>query len=143
MEYFFGSAMTILTLIVLGKFASKQEKIIKQSFPIYTQSHVYELTKDFGIFNLETHQHFETQATKHFDSKHVRVVILEDYAYWIQNNRLLCAEIDEEGVNKDSTQEVDIMGMDKVQLDMMSVVVEKLTEGNQSDSGNSGNQGLQ
>ncbi len=67
----------------------------------------------------------------------VRIAILDGTAYWISNNSVMMASIDENGfVDKESAKPIDTMGMDRVELDKLSFIVERLTEGNNDDSGN-------
>jgi hypothetical protein len=80
-----------------------------------------------------------TQATKHNQKTQVRVIFTEEEAYWITNNKLYVAQLIDGIVDEESTKVVDTMTMDKVQLDRMIFIVEKLTEGLTNDSGNSGN----
>lgn len=81
----------------------------------------------------------KTQATDHYDSKQVRVLMTETNAYWIANNALHTAEIVDGSVVESSTKKVDMMGMDKVELEEMIFIVEKLTEGKSNDRWSSGN----
>lgn len=81
----------------------------------------------------------KTQATEHYDSRQVRVLMTETNAYWIANNALYTAEIIDGSVVESSTKKVDMMGMSKVELEEMIFIVEKLTEGKSNDRWSSGN----
>lgn len=70
-----------------------------------------------------------SQSMKHFDSLHVRILIVDNKAYWISNNAVFSADVVNGEVEKESTTEVDTMGMDNVQLKQMMFIVEKLKEG--------------
>jgi hypothetical protein len=63
----------------------------------------------------------------------------EHHAYWIANNALQVAKIIDGIVQEDSAKKVDMMGMDKVELEEMIFIVEKLTEGKSNDRWSSGN----
>lgn len=81
----------------------------------------------------------ETQSSKYEDKTQVRVLINENSAYWIVDNSVYRASIDEDGyVQKDSAEIVDMMSMNKIQLDEMMFIVEKLTEG-KNDNRTTGN----
>jgi hypothetical protein len=60
---------------------------------------------------------------------YTRVVFLENQAYWIKNNTLFVADMEEGFVDEQTTREVDTMGMDRVQLEKVIHIVEALTEG--------------
>lgn len=140
MEYFLGSLTTLIILIVVARNLSKQRALTFSSFPKYTQSYNYELLKPFfDIGEGSLHQHRATQSINYFDSKHIKVVVMDDYAYWISGNKLWCAEFNENGVDENSTKEVDTIGMNRVELNKMITVVDKLTEGKQNDGGSPGN----
>ena len=59
----------------------------------------------------------------------MRVMFLEDKAYWIKDNAFFTANVFDGIIDEESTSRVDIMGMDDVQLKEMSFIVDKLTEG--------------
>jgi hypothetical protein len=80
-----------------------------------------------------------TQSSKHEESKLTRVLVLENTAYWITNNQVYYANISEDKIDMESTSVVDTMGMDKVELDKMIFIIDKLTEGTDNDHSNSGN----
>lgn len=80
------------------------------------------------------------QSIKHDNLTNIRVIIMDNSAYWIKDNTFYVADMSEDGtVNKDTTRVVDTMAMNKVQLDKMVFIVDKLTEGLYDDSGSSGN----
>lgn len=67
----------------------------------------------------------------------LRVAIIDNLAYWISDNAVFVAGINEDGfIDKESARPIDTMGMDKVELDKIGFIVERLTEGNNNDSGN-------
>ncbi len=69
--------------------------------------------------------------------------MVEGSAYWIMDSKVFSAQISEDGmVDYGSAEPLDIINMDAVELDKISFIVEKLTEGNSDDSSNTGHQGL-
>jgi len=60
-------------------------------------------------------------------------------AYWIKDNTVYSADILDGIIQEDSTKKVDIMSMDKVQLDEMIYIIDMLTEGASNENGSSGN----
>ena len=103
--------------------------IPKKSFKVsISQSRTNELMKSFFIKN-ESFPAATTQSMKHFDSINLRILILEEQAYWIKNNAVFVAEVINGEIEKDTAKEVDTMAMDKVQLNKLMFIVEKLKEG--------------
>jgi flagellar hook-basal body complex protein FliE len=109
-----------------------------------SQAYVYNLIKPAMpiLEMLSEPSKVETQSLKHEESKFTRVLVLEDSAYWISNNQVYSAKITEDRIDGESTAIVDIMGMDKVELDKMIFIIDKLTEGTDNDHSNSGNKEL-
>jgi hypothetical protein len=67
---------------------------------------------------------------------------MDDKAYWIKNNTVFVSEIidgDLSSISESTAKVVDMMALDKVELDKMVFIVETLTEGLTNDSSGSGN----
>ena len=91
---------------------------------------IFEMIKDSGTIYDLLHPKVKTQATEHHENNLVRIIFVESQAYWIRSNVFYTADLNEMGlVDFDSARPVDTMTMSKVQLDKMSFIVEKLTEG--------------
>lgn len=142
MDYLVGVVGTLITIwFVSNRLRSSMQKVRLRP-PMYTQSQTFQLTRYSGGYYYQLEDHglsLKTQATDFFDKRHTRVVVYEDKAYWIVNNKLYSAKFDGEEVLKDSAKEVDTIAMDKVELDKMVFIVDLLTEGNSNDSGSTGN----
>jgi hypothetical protein len=70
----------------------------------------------------------ETQMSKHQKTMQIRVIFVGNEAYWIKDNAFYVATTIDGMIDHESAKVVDTIGMDKVQLDKMSFIVEKLTE---------------
>ena len=142
MEYLLGSLGTLLTIWLVSYRVSRSTSRVKIQPPLYSQSQTFQLTR-FTVggqnYTIYDESPLKTQSTEFFDKRHTRIVIYDDQAYWILNQKLYSAEFDGKEVLKDSAKEVDTMGMDKVELDKMVFIVDLLTEGSSNDSGSAGN----
>lgn len=142
MEFLLGSIATILAILALRaatiKDLTKNSKISIR----YSQSHIYEITKEFIPDELFFEKQRDTQSKNHEKSMYTRVVFLDNEAYWIKNNALFVADMDEGIVAEETARKVDTMGMDKVQLEKVIHIVEALTGGRKNDSGYSGYEGF-
>lgn len=139
MEYLIGSLLTIFTMVI---FSRSIRRVHTSNVPVlvkYSQSHMHNLLKPLMPYLVPELRRKVTQATKHSQKTQIRVIFTEEEAYWITNNKLYVAQLMDGIVDEDTTQVVDTMSMDKVQLDRMIFIVEKLTEGLTNDSSNSGN----
>ena len=81
-----------------------------------------------------------SQSRIHYDKTNVKVIILDNNAYWIKDNIFYRAPLVNRMIEKESTEQVDTMGMDKVQLDKMLFIMDKLREGMSDDSRSTGDQ---
>jgi hypothetical protein len=141
MEYLAGSILTLLGMFALSTFYFKNRLIFSKNINAirYSQSHIYEITKDFIPDELFLKKQRDTQSRNHEKSMYTRVVFLDNEAYWIKNNTLFVADMNEGIVSEETARKVDTMGMDKVQLEKVIHIVEALTGGHKNDSGYSGN----
>lgn len=81
----------------------------------------------------------KSQSKNHEKETNVRVIIVDGQAYWIKDNIFYNAPLINDLVDKESAQRVDTSSMDKVQLDQMLFILDKLREGISDDSRGSGN----
>jgi len=138
MEYLLGAVLTLIKVVTANKLITKQLKNEKRTVVRYSQSHIYSVTAPmmFGFGSPIPKR--STQSYKYQEDAYIRVVIVDDKAYWIKENTFYTAEVVGGMVDKDSTKEVDTMSMNDVELKKMLVIVETLREGNSNDSGSTG-----
>lgn len=138
MEYLIGSLGTLLGFLLALSIIRKSAGQILVPKLIARQSRNHSILRDYYVIP-HYHKPLKTQATDYFDRTHSRVAIVDNKAYWIQNNALLCADIIDGIVDENSTKVVDTMALNDVELNKMILVVDKLTEGIANDSGDPGN----
>jgi hypothetical protein len=69
----------------------------------------------------------------------IKVIIIDNSAYWIKDNTFYTAYLSVDGtVDKNTTRTVDTMTMDSVELERMLFIMDKLREGLNNDSGSTG-----
>jgi hypothetical protein len=141
-EYLIGSTSTIvasLIILLIVKRVNASKPRVGRVF--HSQSNIYERIKPAIPYMPPKEK--ESQARNHRKSQMVRIAVIENNAYWISNNNVFMAPVTEEGmVDYSSGTPIDTMAMDKVELNRISYIVERLTEGSDDDSSNTGNQGL-
>jgi hypothetical protein len=146
MEYLFGFFVGTVLMLLSYRFMVKNN--LTKTKPIlisYRQSHIFNAVKPFADIAYRVNRPvMKTQATDYEKSQTVRVVMTEGQAYWIRNQIFYTADINEDySVDNDSTRTVDTMSMDRVQLEKIMFIVERLTDGAENDDSNSGNTWLQ
>jgi ribosome-binding ATPase YchF (GTP1/OBG family) len=106
----------------------------------YSQSHIHLLIKPLlpTMSEINAKKPTINQSRKYIKKNRVRVLIIDEKAYWKKDNVLYVANVNDSEIDKDNAHVVDIMGMDKVELDKMLFIVDQLSEGNEDDSRSSG-----
>lgn len=140
MEYFVGSLTTFIILYLVTKLLSFNN--FSDELPVLRQSSVHEIVKPLipEETKIRPKPIINRQSRKHEDRTNVRVIIMDNQAYWIRDNVFYTAELNGQEIQKETTKAVDIMTMDKVQLDKMLFIMDKLREGSENDRGSTGNQ---
>jgi hypothetical protein len=139
MKYFLGSLSTLIVIFVVAKFFYSNTEIKKTNTIRYSQTHIYELIKPL-VATSEINKVVKNSQSKKYNEKiNIKVIIMDDMAYWIKDNIFYMANMVDGFVDKDTTRTVDTMAMNKVQLDKMLFIMDRLREGKHDDSGNSGN----
>jgi hypothetical protein len=78
------------------------------------------------------------QSSNYAKKAYVRILVFEKKAYWIRDNALYVADFSSGMVDHDTAQRVDTMAMNKVELQKTMMIVEKLREGKDYDTGSAG-----
>jgi hypothetical protein len=136
MEFLLGTVFAFFAILFTRKFILTQDLMRETSVSsvIYRQSHIKLLTQ-------AAHQYFfmpppiATQSRKILEKSQIRIIFSDNRAYWIKNNMFLQADLVDGEVDDSTTKVVDTMTMDKVELDKMIFIVQKLTEGIANDGG--------
>lgn len=140
MDFVIGSITTVIILYLSMRYFEKLYKVIDSGTQYkFSQSSLHEMVKNLIPEDFFIPKKKKTQSSVHEEKTNVRVIILNEMAYWIKDNNFYEAEIGMSGIEKDSARIVDIMSLDKVQLDKMLFIIDKLREGLPNDSGSTGN----
>lgn len=136
MNNLYGAIGTTAIVLMLFYVYLLKNKIKNTKSPVISQSmiqHRYSNRKN-NSRRIKT----KTQSKIHYDKSNVKVIIFDNNAYWIKDNTFYKAPLVNELIDKESTEQVDTMGMNKVQLDKMLFIMDKLREGVSDDSRGSG-----
>lgn len=141
MEFLAGSlVMAVALLSFYWLIQNKLDKSIK--VPRHSQARAFALS--YEKLDLERKDELpplkETQASNYLEKSQIKVVIHDNAAYWMQDQRFLTANVINGSVDATTTKPVDTMSMDSVELSKISFIVEKLTERQKNDRRDSGNQ---
>jgi hypothetical protein len=141
MKYYIGFAFAFALIyfinILQNKFNIFNEFSTKQF--VKTQSSKHIIKQAINSQNQTTETKKETQSRKHEERTKIRVIIVDNQAYWVKDNVFYTADMVHGDVDKETTRTVDTMAMNKVQLDKMIFIMDRLQEGNNfNDSGSTG-----
>jgi hypothetical protein len=139
MKYLIGSGITLISIYFALRFL-KNDSEKKDKQIMYTQSYMFEIIKPLLPFaNISNKKKVVSQSYLHEEKTRVRVIIMDNQAYWIKNNMFYTADVHENSIEKETARVVDTMNMDKVQLDKMLFIMDQLRDGEENDSGSTGN----
>ncbi len=140
MEYFLGSAVTMVAMFITTRLILPRTLNKKVDTVRYSQSHIHTLVMPL-LPDMKTYKKkIVTQSSKHDERINIKVVIVENKAYFVKDGSFYCADMDGDYIDKQTAAVVDTMGMDKVQLDKMLFIMDQLRDGKKNDSGDSRNQ---
>jgi hypothetical protein len=139
MEYFLGSAITLLAMFITTRLISYNKFDKKNNIPRYSQSHIHMLILPLLPEIKKYKNKMVTQSSKHEERTNIKVVIFDNKAYFVKNGTFYCAEMNGTEIDGASATLVDTIGMDKVQLDKMLFIMDQLRDGKKNDSGDSRN----
>ncbi len=139
MEYFLGSALTMVAMFITTRLILPRTLNKKVNTLRYSQSHIHTLVMPLLPDMKSYKKKIVTQSSKHDEKINIKVVIVENKAYFVKDGSFYCADMDGDYIDKQSAAVVDTMGMDKVQLDKMLFIMDQLRDGKKNDSGDSRN----
>jgi len=133
-----------LTLALICPIIIITVKRNKKSFAkvVYSQSDIHQIVRHFLPKDLFEMPKPVSQAKKHVSKNTVRVLIIEDQAYWVHDNMFYIADTAEGLVNADTVRPVDTNNMSKRDIDKMLFILDSLKNGNSDDSSGAWNGGL-
>jgi hypothetical protein len=136
MDAFMNSALgagivSVSMLLLLSVYIIKA-RLNSKSSPIVSQAMLQYRFSGGNRYSRKLNR--KSQSKNHEKETNVRVIIVDGQAYWIKDNIFYNAPLINNLVDKESAQRVDTTHMDKVQLDQMLFILDKLREGVSDDS---------
>lgn len=139
MEFVAGAVIAIGSFLISNFIINRNKN--NNSLKInLRQSSTFELIGPALRIILSVKNKKDTQASQYSDKSKLKVLMMEDKAYWIQDNTVFEASIIDGSVDQENVKVVDTMGMNKVELDRLSYIVDRLTKGDNNDRGYPGYQ---
>lgn len=141
MEYIGGFIIAFVLMYFLSNLNIKNNIFQEPAItPLrYSQSHIHSLVSDMIPPEKKKPRKRNTQSRVHDQKNSIKVIIMDNNAYWIRENAFYTADMQIDGtINKDTTRRVDTGSMNKVQLDKMLFIIDQLKKEEDDDSRSSG-----
>ena len=141
MEYFVAISLTLLgswSIIKLNGY-----KVSKTLTSVrYKQSDIHESLKVLIPKKINNKKKIESQSAKHAASTMIKIMVVEDKAYWVKNNIFYFADALNGDIVTASAEPVNIEKMSKKDMDKMLFILDNLRKGIEDDSGSTGDERL-
>lgn len=139
MEYIIGSLFTFAVIYVFMRISAKHVPVTSSFMVLpYTQSQILSTTSMYSSMGDNFFLATKTQSFAYHNENSLRIFVMGSLAYWIKNNTVYAAPVDETGtISENIAQPLDMMAMSKVQLEEVKFIIDRLTEGTSNDTRNS------
>lgn len=132
-----GSMLTIGTTWAILSIVGRKLRTIENAFR-YKQSDMHEMIKDY-LPEVSDEQSIPiSQSRNHIHQNMIKVVMVEDRAYWVMDNVFYVAKAIHGRIDPETTEPLDIINMPQKELNIMLDILDSLKMGSGSnDSGSS------
>ena len=129
-----------LTLILSSYIIYKGRKLKALPSIVYSQSSIHLMIKDFLPKTLYEKPRVQSQSLKHVEKNTIKVIFIEEKAYWVSNNIFYSANALNGNVDIDTTEPIDTTNMSKKDIDKMLFILDNLKNGSNDDNSSAGNE---
>jgi len=138
MEYVAIAILTIvLSLAIIEIVKINQGRAFKKN--VYRQTDMHRIFKGTTARNNFTKKR-ETQIDKRAKGKSVKIVAIDDKAYWVVDNTFYTANIINDHPDMSTAQPVDTSNMSRSDIDKMLFILDNLDRGKNDERGSAGNE---
>jgi len=142
MAYALVMGLTILSSWSIIRITTKN-RYKKYHKTLYKQSDLHKIMKKFFDRDLVSEKiEPSSQLQKHKEKNSIKVLILENQAYWVADNKFYVAEAFNGIVIPETAKPVDTNEMSKKDVDKMLFILDNLQNGKANDSGSAGDKGI-
>jgi hypothetical protein len=106
---------------------------------LYRQSDMHNIMKRFFSIQLQLDEKAPTQLQKRIDANNLKVLMIEDEAYWVVDNIFYVAKADEGIVIPETARPVNTSNMSTKDINRLLFILDNLKNGSKNDSGGTGN----
>jgi hypothetical protein len=128
-----------LTLIaywaILKVIKKRSKKVFSKT--LYRQSDMHRMLKYFFSLEITNNEKRPSQLTKRIEKDMIKVIVMENQAYWVSDNTFYVAKAFEGEVLPDTAEPVDIESMSRKDIDKMLFILDNLKNGKEKDDSSS------
>lgn len=139
MEYIIAVGLTFVLSLAIIKIGTKKS-IISFGNIKYSQSATFEKTRQFMPKTTNKKPKIVSQAMKHVENHMVKIIVVENKAYWVKDNIFYMADTNNGKIIGETAEPIDTANMSKKDIDKMLFILDNLGKGkSKNDSGSAGN----
>lgn len=128
MEYFITILLTSISIWYIIKIVSRSGwKNI--NYPVYSQSAIHNRIRFYMPKIIVEKEKIMSQSEKHISNNMIKIIVIDEKAYWIKDNTFYTAEMKNGVVLAETVQQIDTSKMSKDELDKMLAIVDNLNNG--------------
>jgi hypothetical protein len=132
-----------LTLIaawaILKVIKKRSKKVFSKT--LYRQSDMHRMLKYFFSLEITNNEKRPSQLTKRKEKDMIKVIVMENQAYWVSDNTFYVAKAFDGEVLPNTAEPVDIESMSRKDIDKMLFILDNLKNGkDKDDSSSAGNE---
>jgi hypothetical protein len=139
MEYILAIGLTLAmswSIIELNRY-----RVLKSLNNVrYSQSDIHQKILDIVPAKTNNKIEIESQSAKHAASTMIKIIVIENKAYWVKDNVFYFADTNNGDIVDVTAKPVDISSMSKQDMDKMLFILDNLRKGKKDDSSSTGNE---
>ena len=139
MEYVLAIGLTLVLVWSIIEFNRYKVSQILRNIH-YRQSDIHQSFIDLVPKKINNRTKIESQSAKHAASTMIKIIVIEDKAYWVKDNVFYFAETNSGDIVDVTAKPVEISDMSKQEIDKMLFILDNLRKGNENDSSSTGNE---
>ena len=139
MQYVLAIGLTLVAFWSIIEFNRYKVSKILQDVR-YSQSDIHQVMIDIAPKKINKKKVIESQSAKHAESTMIKIIVIEDKAYWVKDNVFYFAETNSGDIVDVTAKPVEISDMSKQDIDKMLFILDNLRKGNENDSSGTGNE---
>lgn len=139
MQYVLTIGLTLIASWSIIKIAAKTKKK-RIAKTMYSQSDMHRMLKIFFLREMPNDKEVTSQLMKRKEKDTLKVIIVEDRAYWVADNIFYVSDAKNGTPQKSTAKPVDTTEMSKKDIEKMLFILDNLKNGKVNDSGSAGNE---